>query len=105
MQLLAVQRLDGGITIGDTHAYADPFGFALDEAPYGHLTGVAEALLGRPLPPIGRRWSGVYAESTTGELVHRAAPDPLLWVVTGPGGRGMALCPALAEQTADQLGL
>ena len=67
--------------------------------------GVAEALLGRPLPPIARRWSGVYAESTTGELVHRAAPDPLLWVVTGPGGRGMALCPALAEQTADQLGL
>jgi len=105
MQLLAVQRLDGGITIGDTHAYADPFGFALDEAPYGHLTGVAEALLGRPLPPIARRWSGVYAESTTGELVHRAAPDPLLWVVTGPGGRGMTLGPALAEQTADQLGL
>jgi len=33
MQLLAVQRLDGGVTIGDTHAYAEPFGFALDEAP------------------------------------------------------------------------
>lgn len=106
MQLLAVQRLHGGLTIGDTHAYAEPFGFALDEAPYTHLLGVAEALLGRPLPPLVRRWSGVYAESTTqGELVHRAAPDPLLWVVTGPGGRGMTLGPALAEQTADLIGL
>jgi glycine/D-amino acid oxidase-like deaminating enzyme len=28
-----------------------------------------------------------------------------VWVVAGPGGRGMTLGPALAEQTADQLGL
>ena len=106
MQLLAVQRLDGGLTIGDTHAYTEPFGFALDEAPYGHLLGVAESLLGRPLPPLVRRWSGVYAEATTpGELVHRATPDPQLWVVTGPGGRGMTLSPALAERTADLIGL
>jgi FAD dependent oxidoreductase TIGR03364 len=105
MQLLAVQRLDGGLTIGDTHAYDEPFGFSLDEAPYAHLLAVAEALLGAPLPPLHRRWSGVYAESTTGELVHRAAPDPLLWVVTGPGGRGMTLSPALGEETADLIGL
>ncbi|GAA4587932.1 ABC-type Fe3+ transport system permease subunit [Actinoplanes octamycinicus] len=25
MQLLMVQRLDGGLTVGDTHAYAEPF--------------------------------------------------------------------------------
>ena len=58
-----------------------------------------------PAAPIARRWSGIYAESTTDELVHRAAPDPQLWVVTGPCGRGMTLGPALAEQTADQLEL
>lgn len=106
MQLLAVQRLNGGLTIGDTHAYTEPFAFAVDEAPYRHLVDTAEALLGRPLPPLQRRWSGVYAEATTpGELIHRAAPDPRLWVVTGPGGRGMTLSPALAEQTADLIGL
>ena len=38
-------------------------------------------------------------------LVHRAAPDPQLWVVTGPGGRGMTLSPAPSEQTADRIGL
>ena len=26
-QLLLVQRLDGGLTIGDTHSYAEPFPF------------------------------------------------------------------------------
>lgn len=106
MQLLAVQRLDGGLTIGDTHAYTEPFAFAVDEEPYAYLVGVVEALLGAPLPPLRRRWSGVYAQSTTpDELVHRATPDPRLWVVTGSGGRGMTLSPALAEQTADLIGL
>jgi FAD dependent oxidoreductase TIGR03364 len=106
MQLLCVQRLDGGLTIGDTHAYTEPFDFMVDEAPYAHLTGVLAGLLGRPAPPLVRRWAGVYAETTTpGELVHRATPDPLLWLVTGPGGRGMTLGPALAEKTAELIGL
>ena len=30
-QLPLVQRADGGLTIGDTHEYAEPFGFDLDE--------------------------------------------------------------------------
>jgi hypothetical protein len=33
MQLLMVQRADGGLTIGDTHAYDEPFAFDVDEAP------------------------------------------------------------------------
>jgi len=106
MQLLCVQRLHGGLTIGDTHAYTEPFPFDLDEAPYQHLTGVVEVLLGRPLPPIVRRWAGVYAQSLDPTaVVHRAAVDPALWLVTGPGGRGMTLAPAIAEDTADQAGL
>jgi hypothetical protein len=45
-----VQRLDGGLTLGDTHAYDDTAGFDFDlaEEPYEHLHAVAEALLGRP---------------------------------------------------------
>jgi len=106
MQLLCVQRLHGGLTIGDTHAYAEPFPFDLDEAPYRHLAGVVESLLGRPLPPVVRRWAGVYAQSLDPSVVvHRQLVDPALWLVTGPGGRGMTLAPALAEDTADQAGL
>jgi FAD dependent oxidoreductase TIGR03364 len=105
MQLLCVQRLHGGLTIGDTHAYDEPFDFDLEDAPYRHLTEVAEGLLGRPLPPVARRWSGVYAQATTpDELVHRVRAGDI-WVITGPGGRGMTLGPALGEATADQIGL
>ncbi len=106
MQLLCVQRLHGGLTIGDTHEYDEPFDFDVDEAPYAHLTGVVEELLGRRLPPIVKRWAGVYSQCLDpGELVHRGSPADNVWVVAGPGGRGMTLGPALAEQTADQLGL
>ncbi|WP_336081523.1 TIGR03364 family FAD-dependent oxidoreductase [Nocardia sp. SSK8] len=106
MQLLCVQRLHGGLTIGDTHEYTEPFAFDVDEAPYEHLTEVTEALLGRALPPVVRRWAGVYSQSVDpGTLVTRVRADSHVWVVTGPGGRGMTLGPALGEQTADLIGL
>lgn len=106
MQLLCVQRLHGGLTIGDTHEYAEPFPFDVDEAPYEHLTAVTEELLGRKLPPIVRRWAGVYSQSVDPDaIVTRARADQHIWVVTGPGGRGMTLGPALGEETADLLNL
>ncbi|KAA0023260.1 TIGR03364 family FAD-dependent oxidoreductase [Antrihabitans cavernicola] len=106
MQLLCVQRLHGGLTIGDTHEYTEPFAFDVDEAPYAYLTGVVEELLGRTLPPIVRRWAGVYSQCVDPtELVHRHRVDDHTWVIAGPGGRGMTLGPVLGEQTADQLDL
>jgi FAD dependent oxidoreductase TIGR03364 len=106
MQLLCVQRLHGGLTIGDTHEYDAPFGFDVDEEPYEHLIDTTEQLLGRQLPPVVRRWSGVYAESLDKDaLVFRKQVAESVWLVTGPGGRGMTLGPVLAEQTADLIGL
>lgn len=106
MQLLCVQRQHGGLTIGDTHEYAEPFGFDVDEAPYEYLRQATEALLGRPLPPIVRRWAGVYSQCTEpDELLCRRRVDDGVWVITGPGGRGMTLGPVIAEQTADLLSL
>jgi FAD dependent oxidoreductase TIGR03364 len=99
MQLLMVQRADGGLTIGDTHAYDEPFDFAVEQAPYDHLTEVAEALLGRALPPVRRRWAGVYCETTDGALYHRSTVRPGVIAVTAPGGRGMTCSPAIAEET------
>ncbi len=106
MQLLMVQRLDGSLTIGDTHEYDEPFAFDVDSAPYEHLVEVAESLLGRPLPPIRRRWAGVYAQhSDPAAVVHRARIADNAWLVTGPGGRGMTCSPAIAERTATEAGL
>ncbi|MFJ9058724.1 TIGR03364 family FAD-dependent oxidoreductase [Streptomyces sp. NPDC102409] len=105
MQLLMVQRRDGGLTIGDTHEYEHPFAFDTVEEPYEHLTGVVESFLGRPLPRVRRRWAGVYAQCTdTGRVVHRQQVRDGVWLVTGPGGRGMTCSPAIAESTAHELG-
>ena len=106
MQLLCVQRLHGGLTIGDTHSYDEPFAFDVDEAPYDHLAATVEEFLGRPLPPIRRRWAGVYSQSVDpDQLLCRTSVDEAVWVITGPGGRGMTLAPAFAEQTAELIGL
>ena len=51
MQLLCVQRLHGGLTIGDTHEYAEPFAFDVTEAPYAYLADVVEQFLGRAAAP------------------------------------------------------
>jgi FAD dependent oxidoreductase TIGR03364 len=99
-QLLLVQRADGGLTIGDTHCYDEPFAFDVAEDPYDHLRTRAEALLGTALPPVLRRWAGVYSEVVgTGALYHRSEVAPGVVLVTGPGGRGMTCSPAIAEET------
>jgi FAD dependent oxidoreductase TIGR03364 len=103
MQLLLVQRAAGGLTIGDTHAYDEPFDFAVEEHLYDDLRARAESLLGRPLPPVVRRWAGVYTGVTDDRVYYRNSPDPGVVVVTGPAGRGMTLSPAIAEETWEEL--
>jgi FAD dependent oxidoreductase TIGR03364 len=98
-QLLLVQRLNGGLTIGDTHSYAEPFPFDVDEAPYDHLRARAEELLGSRLPPTRLRWAGVYSQVSTADLYHRSQVTDGIVLVTGPGGRGMTCSPAIAEET------
>lgn len=101
MQLLVSQRAGGELTIGDTHAYDEPFDFAVDEVPYEHLKARLTSILGRPIPPVVRRWAGVYSERPDGGICVRAQPEPGIMVVTGVGGRGMTLSPAIAEQTVE----
>ena len=103
MQLLLVQRAAGGLTIGDTHTYDEPFDFAVEEHLYDDLRARAEDLLGWPLPPVVRRWAGVYTGVTDDRLYYRTTVDPGVVVVTGPAGRGMTLSPAIAEQTWEEL--
>jgi FAD dependent oxidoreductase TIGR03364 len=103
-QLLLVQRLDGGLTIGDTHEYDEPFAFDVDEDAYDHLRARAEALLGAALPRTQRRWAGVYSMVTGDDLYHASETAPGVVLVTGLGGRGMTCAPAIAEETFGQAG-
>ena len=52
MQLLLVQRAAGGLTIGDTHTYDEPFDFAVEEHLTDELRARAESVLGWALPPV-----------------------------------------------------
>lgn len=99
MQLLLVPRLDHSFTIGDTHEYEEPFTHEILEAPYDHLRGVISALFGAPAPAIARRWSGNYSQSTSSDIYFRRELAPGAVVVTGGGGRGNTLSPAIAEET------
>jgi glycine/D-amino acid oxidase-like deaminating enzyme len=103
LQLLLVQRPDGGLTIGDTHAYDEPFDFALSEAPTTELVSRARRILGGEVPALRRRWEGVYAECLDGAVCLREQIDDRVWLVTGPGGRGMTCSPAIARDTVDAL--
>ncbi len=103
-QLLIAQRADGELTIGDTHVYDEPYDFAVEDEPYEHLQARAESILGRPLPPVQRRWAGVYSQATDASACVRVTPEPGLVIVTGPGGRGMTLSPAIAAETFEGMG-
>ena len=102
-QLLLVQRAGGGLTIGDTHVYEEPFDFAVEEGPYEQLTERAESILGWPLPPVVRRWAGVYSLTTDGSVYLSQRMDDGIMVITGAAGRGMTLAPAIAEKTWDEV--
>ena len=99
MQLLLVQRLDHSFTIGDTHVYEEPFGHEIVEAPYEHLSRVISNIFGTPAPAIARRWSGNYSQSTSSDIYFRKELAPGAVVVTGGGGRGNTISPAIAEET------
>ena len=99
IQLLLVQRTDGSLTIGDSHEYAEPFDFFYNRAVADEVVRRAESVLGRPVPPAARQWNGVYSQTTDGSTYLRRALAPGVEVVTGPGGRGMTLSAAIAEET------
>ncbi|WP_344311980.1 TIGR03364 family FAD-dependent oxidoreductase [Fodinicola feengrottensis] len=105
MQLLCVQRADGGLTIGDTHAYDEPFDVGVAEEAYDELRGRAERILGRTIPKTVTRWAGVYSQQPepVAAVESRHVLTAGVHLITGLGGRGMTASPAVAETTAKEL--
>jgi glycine/D-amino acid oxidase-like deaminating enzyme len=93
------RRADGSLTIGDTHQYDQPFDFDYQSVPERRLLDAAARVLGGPIPDVARRWTGVYSQVTDDRIYARVTRPDGVVVVTGPGGRGMTLSPAIAEET------
>jgi FAD dependent oxidoreductase TIGR03364 len=102
IQLLCLQRLDGSLTLGDTHEYEQPFAFELSDQAIDLVAELARKVVGPPFPRIRRRWSGIYhqlAQPSAEKLYLRREVAPGVLAVTGAGGRGMTLAPAIAQDT------
>ncbi len=102
IQLLCQQRLHGGLTIGDTHEDGSEDVFEYSDRPMQIIVDAARSLLGQEMPRIARRWSGTYHQLRNpleGEIYFRKRVSNGVTAVTGAGGRGMTLAPAIAEES------
>jgi FAD dependent oxidoreductase TIGR03364 len=102
IQLLCQQRLHGGLTIGDTHEADVPGLFETWDEPMSLIEQAARDVIGDELPAIERRWSGVYhqlSDPDVDEIYFRKEVVPGVTAITGAGGRGMTLAPAIAEES------
>jgi FAD dependent oxidoreductase TIGR03364 len=102
IQLLCQQRLHGGLTIGDTHEPEVPGHFETLDRPMDVIERAARLVIGPAMPRIERRWSGVYhqlVDPPPNEIYFRKQVAGGVSAVTGAGGRGMTLAPAIAEES------
>jgi len=102
IQLLVQQRCHGGLTIGDTHEGDRPGVFDAPDRPMDIIVAAARQLIGPAMPRIERRWTGVYHQmdpARSDEVYLRRDVASGVTIVTGAGGRGMTLAPAIAEES------
>jgi FAD dependent oxidoreductase TIGR03364 len=102
IQLLCQQRLHGGLTIGDTHEPERAGLFETLDRPMDIIEMAARHAIGPDFPRIERRWSGVYHQLSNpapNEVYFRKVVASGVSAITGAGGRGMTLAPAIAEES------
>lgn len=102
MQLLLQQRVDGTLTMGDTHVYEEPFPHEMREDCYDLLLEEVESIIGTR-PKIKTRWNGIYSQNTTEAICIREKVSDNIMLITGPGGRGNTLSPAIAESSVKEM--
>jgi len=66
------------------------------------IAASAKYLIGERMPCIERRWSGTYHQLTdpgANDVYFRKRVAHGVTAITGAGGRGMTLAPAIAEES------
>jgi FAD dependent oxidoreductase TIGR03364 len=103
MQLLLAQRDNGRLTIGDTHEYQEPVEGEIRLEPYEYLQQVLSRIFPQGLS-IRRTWDGIYSQVTDSSLYFRKTIQENIHLISGLGGRGNTLAPAVAEETMKSWG-
>jgi hypothetical protein len=106
VQLLVAPRIDGRLTLGDTHVDDRPGAFGSDEEADSHLLDSACRLLAQATLRVRRRWTGSYLRRTDGRdcvLIEETPAGALL--VVAAGGMGMTAAPAVAAEALGVAGL
>jgi glycine/D-amino acid oxidase-like deaminating enzyme len=103
LRLTCVQRPGGALTVGEARTMEEPFDFDVAERPTKLLLGRLEEVLGCPVPPVARQWTGTVRECVDGRLWFREVLDDTVALVTGADQRGITLAPVIAEETFDWL--
>ena len=119
MQLLLVQRAGGGLTIGDTHVYDEPFDFAVEESLYDRSPGPGRGDPGLGAAPggpsVGRRLHRGHrrrhllppadrAGGVGGHRPGRTGDDPLPGHRRADLGRGDGVTPPIRLVALDMAG-
>jgi FAD dependent oxidoreductase TIGR03364 len=97
IHILATQTAGGGITIGDSHDYAqthDPFE---SQAVFDAILDYFDGFVRVPDRRIAEYWHGVYPSLVDGRPHLIAEPEPGVRIANGLGGAGMTLSFGLAE--------
>jgi FAD dependent oxidoreductase TIGR03364 len=106
IQLLAVRRARGTLTVGDTHRPPVAGAFALEDAPEAHLLAALRAIVGGDPGRVLARWGGRYVKRVDGRapyLSDELAPGVV--TVCAAGGHGMTGAPEIAARELSRLGL
>ena len=102
VHLIAVQGEDGGLVVGDSHAYAAarpiPSRPRLSDR---LILDTFEEVFGRPAPPVLERWTGTYASGPDHCLIEAPASNVRLVVVTSGNGASTAF--GLAEEVVGEI--
>lgn len=101
INLMATQRADGTLILGDTHARGDVASPFQQEAAFDALLDAARGLFGGPPMRVLQRWQGVYATAEEEFFVH--APADGVRAVSVTTGIGMTCGLGLAASVVDGL--
>lgn len=98
IHVLATQHATGEIVIGDSHHYGSQANTPrIDSAVNALILRYLDELVKLPDRVIESTWNGVYAKTTDGSLYFAHDAGERCTLVSGLGGAGMTLAPALGE--------